>query len=123
MSRIAKSLKLVASLLGAGVVTVAGCAPSPRATSAEVAPRPTVLAAFAKASLELVESAPVETTLGHAEIRDASVVWLEMIGGARRTIDLAEFYTSDAEGPAKRTSLLSPVIRAVCDATKHCAVQ
>src|SRR5688500_1497355 len=43
---------------------------------------------------ELVESAPVETTLDHPEIRNAEVVWVEMIQSAARTLDFAEFYAS-----------------------------
>ena len=31
------------------------------------------------ASIELVESFPVETTLDHADIRDADVVWRDLI--------------------------------------------
>lgn len=46
--------------------------------------------------IELVETVPIETTLDHTEIRDASDVWLEMIAAARTTIDLAEFYVSNA---------------------------
>jgi phosphatidylserine/phosphatidylglycerophosphate/cardiolipin synthase-like enzyme len=60
---------------------------------------------------ELVESAPVETVLDHSDIRDAWQVWPEMIDGARKTLDFAEFYASD--DPASRNSRLVPVIEAV----------
>lgn len=43
----------------------------------------------------LVESWPVETTLDHPDIPDAARVWIELIRGARRTLDIAEFYASD----------------------------
>jgi phosphatidylserine/phosphatidylglycerophosphate/cardiolipin synthase-like enzyme len=43
---------------------------------------------------EIVESAPVETSLDHPDIRNAHEAWLEMIRGARRTLDFAEFYAS-----------------------------
>ena len=68
------------------------------------------LAARTRAEMvvELVETAPVETTLDHADIPEAADVWRAMIAGARRTIDLAEFYV--AETPASR---LSPVIDAL----------
>jgi phosphatidylserine/phosphatidylglycerophosphate/cardiolipin synthase-like enzyme len=56
--------------------------------------------------IELVESAPVETTLDHADVRDAWQVWLEMIRGAERTLDIAEFYVSDG-------SRLSPILAAI----------
>jgi len=58
--------------------------------------------------LELVETMPVETTLEHADIPDAHVVWLEMIRGARTSIDLAHFYASDQQG-----SRLEPVVAAL----------
>jgi phosphatidylserine/phosphatidylglycerophosphate/cardiolipin synthase-like enzyme len=58
--------------------------------------------------VELVESAPVETTLDHADIRNADVVWKEMIDGAKTALDFAEFYVSDHPG-----SRLTPIIEAV----------
>jgi phosphatidylserine/phosphatidylglycerophosphate/cardiolipin synthase-like enzyme len=60
---------------------------------------------------ELVESAPVETVLDHPDIRDAWQVWPEMIDGARKTLDFAEFYASD--DPDSKNSRLVPVIQAV----------
>jgi phosphatidylserine/phosphatidylglycerophosphate/cardiolipin synthase-like enzyme len=60
------------------------------------------------AAVELVETAPIETTLDHADIPEAAEVWPKMIAGARRTIDLAEFYVTEA--PQSR---LSPVIAAL----------
>ena len=71
----------------------------------------TLTAAPARAApplVELVETAPVETTLDHADIPEAADVWRQMIGGARRTIDLAEFYVTSA--PQSR---LSPVLEAL----------
>jgi phosphatidylserine/phosphatidylglycerophosphate/cardiolipin synthase-like enzyme len=62
--------------------------------------------------IELVETAPVETTLGRADVPDAADVWLDMIGGARHTIELAEFYASDAPG-----GRLEPIVRALEAAT------
>lgn len=58
--------------------------------------------------VELVETAPAETTLDHPDIRNTQEVWLEMIAGARKSIDLAEFYLSDG-----KNSKLTPVIEAV----------
>jgi len=58
--------------------------------------------------LELVETAPVETTLDHPDIPDAYQVWLEMIQGARTSIDLAQFYASNEAG-----SRLEPVVAAL----------
>jgi phosphatidylserine/phosphatidylglycerophosphate/cardiolipin synthase-like enzyme len=61
-----------------------------------------------------VETAPVETTLDHPEIRDAWEVWPEMIGRAAARIDLAEFYASE-EAPSR----LTPVIAALEEAVKR----
>lgn len=67
--------------------------------------------AAAQEVLELVETAPVETTLDHPDLRDAHVVWPEMIGRAQKTLDFAEFYASD--DPASRESRLETVVQAV----------
>ena len=70
-----------------------------------------VFAASARAEppvVELVETAPIETTLDHADIPEAADVWRQMIADARRSIDLAEFYVTAA--PHSR---LSPVIDAL----------
>ncbi len=47
---------------------------------------------------ELVESVPVETDLDNGNIRNTREVWLEMIGKAARSIDLEQFYVSNAPG-------------------------
>ena len=80
-----------------------GCAsPQPR-----VSPQPARAAAAPPAQpVELVESWPLETTLDHADVRDAAEVWPEMIAAAHARIDLAEFYVSN--GPR-----LEPVIAAL----------
>lgn len=67
--------------------------------------------ADAQEVFELVESTPVETVLDHPDIRDAWQVWPEMIDGAKKTLDIAEFYASD--DPDSRNSRLVPVIQAV----------
>jgi phosphatidylserine/phosphatidylglycerophosphate/cardiolipin synthase-like enzyme len=58
--------------------------------------------------LQLVESAPIETTLDHADVPDAADVWLAMIDGARSTLDFGEFYASGAPG-----SKLEPIVAAI----------
>lgn len=58
--------------------------------------------------LELVETTPVETTLGSPDIPETVDVWLEMIGGARESLELAHFYASDEAG-----SRLSGVVEAI----------
>ncbi|HWM91748.1 MAG TPA: phospholipase D-like domain-containing protein [Thermoanaerobaculia bacterium] len=67
--------------------------------------------ATAQEVLELVESVPVETTLDNPDLRDAHVVWPEMIDRARKTLDFAEFYASD--DPDNRQSRLETVVQAV----------
>lgn len=46
----------------------------------------------------LALSVPLETRLGEPDILAASDVWLDMVRGARRSIDLGEFYVSDEPG-------------------------
>ncbi|HEY6952779.1 MAG TPA: phospholipase D-like domain-containing protein, partial [Bacteroidota bacterium] len=47
---------------------------------------------------ELVESTPAETSLDNPDIRNARDVWIEMINGARHTLDFEEFYVSNQSG-------------------------
>jgi phosphatidylserine/phosphatidylglycerophosphate/cardiolipin synthase-like enzyme len=72
------------------------------------APATAVRAPAGPPELVLVESSPVETTLDHPDIPDAQDVWPEMVNGATRTLDVAEFYVSNAPG-----SRLEPVIQAM----------
>jgi phosphatidylserine/phosphatidylglycerophosphate/cardiolipin synthase-like enzyme len=48
--------------------------------------------------VQLVETRPIETTLGNPELPAALDVWLEMLRGARRSIDMEGFYLSDWPG-------------------------
>jgi phosphatidylserine/phosphatidylglycerophosphate/cardiolipin synthase-like enzyme len=48
--------------------------------------------------IEIVESIPVGTSLDNPEIRNTREVWLEMIGAARKTLDLEEYYISNEPG-------------------------
>jgi len=66
------------------------------------------LAAPPPPPVALVETAPAETTLDHADIADAKDVWPQMLASARKSLDIAQFYVSDA--PGKR---LGPVLKAV----------
>jgi phosphatidylserine/phosphatidylglycerophosphate/cardiolipin synthase-like enzyme len=63
---------------------------------------------------EVVSSVPMETTIARAGTRDAALVWLEMVQGARRSLDFAEFYLSGERGEA-----LEPVIEAVLSAGRR----
>lgn len=66
------------------------------------------LSTLSAQTLTLVETWPVETTLDHPDIPDAYPVWLEMIAGATKTLDFAEFYASNEPG-----SRLETVVQAV----------
>jgi phosphatidylserine/phosphatidylglycerophosphate/cardiolipin synthase-like enzyme len=63
--------------------------------------------AAAPPRIQLVETVPVETSIERA-LPEAADVWVEMIDGAKTSIDLAEFYASNEPG-----SRLEPVVRAL----------
>lgn len=73
--------------------------------------------------IELVESAPIETTLDHPDVRNASDVWVEMIDRARTSIDFAEFYASEAEPRYRAHEKLEAVISAIERAVKDRSVR
>ena len=56
----------------------------------------------------LAETRPLETALGNPHLATAQSQWLEIIGGARHTLDMEEFYLSEEPGQA-----LTPVLRAM----------
>jgi phosphatidylserine/phosphatidylglycerophosphate/cardiolipin synthase-like enzyme len=97
------ALRRVSSLLA--LALFAACDPLPPPPSA---PAPAAAAPRAPGEISLAESVPLETSLDHADIPDAYEVWPAMIGAATRTLDLGEFYLSNA--PQSR---LEPVIQAV----------
>ncbi|MFH1468107.1 MAG: phospholipase D-like domain-containing protein [Pseudomonadota bacterium] len=72
------------------------------------------LPAFAEGSLTLVETAPEETTLQHADLPDAWQVWPELIAAAQGRLDIGEFYVSDEPGQR-----LEPVLAAIRKAAKR----
>ena len=57
---------------------------------------------------QFAESVPVETALDDPAFPDAADVWLEMIGGAKTSIDIAQFYVAPGEG-----NRLRPVLDAI----------
>jgi len=83
-------------LLLAGLVACA----TPAVPPARPAPQPL---AASEPPVLLVESAPVETVLNHADIPDAKDVWPALIGRATRTLDFAEFYASNEKGSSLET--------------------
>lgn len=56
----------------------------------------------------LGETRPLETSLGDPSLRTAQSLWVEMIDGARRSVDLEHFYLSHKRGEA-----LTPVLDAI----------
>lgn len=96
---------VVEAMFAALLLALPACTPAPAK-----APAPRLV----PPDLELVESAPIETTLDHPDIRDASVVWPEMIDRAKHTIVFEEFYASDVDaGPSALTPALEAIDRAV----------
>lgn len=72
------------------------------------------LPAAAPPDFEVVTTIPKEAAIDAAGTRQAAAVWPEMIHGARRTLDIAEFYMAGEEGEA-----LAPVVEAVLAAGRR----
>jgi phosphatidylserine/phosphatidylglycerophosphate/cardiolipin synthase-like enzyme len=74
-------------------LSLLACSPvaEPRSASPTPSPSPS-------GEVSLVESVPIETDLDHPDIPDAHEVWVSMMNGARRTLDVASFYVSTAPG-------------------------
>ena len=65
-------------------------------------------------NFEIVESAPVETTLDNPDVRNAHEVWLEMISHAKHNLDLEQYYISNEPNEP-----LEDIINAVVEAGKR----
>jgi len=65
-------------------------------------------------NFEIVESAPIETTLDNPDVRNAREVWLEMISHAKRNLDLEQYYISNEPNEP-----LEDIIHAVVEAGKR----
>jgi phosphatidylserine/phosphatidylglycerophosphate/cardiolipin synthase-like enzyme len=74
----------------------------------------TINGAMAASSVEVVQSVPIETTLAVPGIRQTEEVWVDMINGAKSTIDLEQFYIYGQAGKS-----LDPVINALQAAAKR----
>src|SRR5262245_48467170 len=86
------------SLALSGLIALALLAPAGGAMSASRTAPPLVL----------VETRPLETSLGDPSLPATTGEWLDMIGSARTTLDLEMFYLSERPGEA-----LSPVLAAI----------
>lgn len=65
-------------------------------------------------NFEIIESTPVETDLDNPEIRNTHEVWLELINSAESSIDLEQFYISNAAGEP-----LEEIINSIVEAGKR----
>lgn len=65
-------------------------------------------------NFEIVESVPIETELDNPAVRNTTEVWLEMIGNAKKTLDIEQFYISNEPGEP-----LEEVIQAIVSAAKR----
>lgn len=61
-----------------------------------------------------MEISPAGTVLDNLDIRNAHEVWLEMINGAKKSLDFEEFYISDQKGEP-----LEDVLGAIVEAGKR----
>jgi phosphatidylserine/phosphatidylglycerophosphate/cardiolipin synthase-like enzyme len=93
---------MIRSILSSASVLALSC------FAANLAQGATPIASDASATLELVQSVPLETTLAVPGVRQAQEVWIEMIRAATTTLDLEQFYVSDQAGQA-----LEPVIQEI----------
>ncbi|MET0857345.1 MAG: phospholipase D-like domain-containing protein, partial [Telluria sp.] len=59
---------------------------------------PLAHADFRIPGFELVQTAPVETTLANADLRDPVTVWSELFDGASQQIVLGQFYAASRAG-------------------------
>lgn len=63
---------------------------------------------------EIVESIPIETSLDNPDIRNTHEVWLEMINGAKKSLDIEQFYISNQSGEP-----LEDILQAIITAGKR----
>ena len=61
-------------------------------------------------TIELFETTPLETTLDREDLRQTHEAWLEMLTGAKHTVDLEHFYFSEAPEGVEHTGLLDAVL-------------
>ncbi len=74
---------------------------------------------IAPTSLTLVESEPSETTLDRPDLANAPDTWRNLFQNAKRTIDMANFYASEADPQWLPSSKLTPLIEALTEARKR----
>src|SRR5512140_3575604 len=104
--------------LRVALLVLASCATPPAAAPAPATAH-AAAHAHATAEISLVESVPEGTTLDRPDVANAPDVWRQMIDGATRTLDFAEFYASEADGKYAATDPLGPILAAVERATQR----
>ena len=77
-----------------------------------IAPASSAPAASPAPPIQLVESVPIETRLGNPDLPRARDVWPALIAGARRSLDLEEYYFSNG-------AALQPVVDAIGAAARR----
>ncbi len=102
------TLRIPALLGPAGPVTVSLTVALTMAFSLLTAPAVEAASPAGRPAIELVETAPIETSLDNPDLREAHEVWVEMIDGAQNALAFEQFYVSSEPG-----SRLEPVIAAV----------
>ena len=104
-------LVLLSVLAAASCQTPSGGGPkpiTPPTTQPATLPATVASGLEAEPELELVESVPLETNWDQPDVRNTQQVWLEMIGRARQTLDVAQFYFAHQQGKA-----MGPVLAAL----------
>ena len=98
---------VVALVVGACAAPSTGT-PGPSVAASAPTPVPAAATQAVAPALELIESVPLETSLGDPALADAATVWLDMIEDAGRSLDIAQFYLSNEAGSA-----LEPIVAAI----------
>jgi phosphatidylserine/phosphatidylglycerophosphate/cardiolipin synthase-like enzyme len=94
------------------IVMAVGCSPPAPALEVERDATPTFETEVAEATVALVESVPSETMLGSEDIDDTHDVWLAMIDGATRAIDVGQFYAAGRPGSDRFDDVVAALERA-----------
>jgi phosphatidylserine/phosphatidylglycerophosphate/cardiolipin synthase-like enzyme len=84
------------------------------AGAAHASARPAHAAPKITPAVQLVETVPIETTLGNPELIPTQTAWLEIIRGARHRLDIEQFYLSNLAGEP-----LEAVLAAIRDAARR----
>jgi phosphatidylserine/phosphatidylglycerophosphate/cardiolipin synthase-like enzyme len=87
---------------------------TPVALAAIIASIACAMAAAAPTTVQLVETRPIESKLGNPALPEARDVWLDLIRGAKSSLDFEEFYLSNWPGEP-----MQPVLDEIGKAAKR----